>query len=146
MKCPNCGSERSQVLDSRTQGDSIRRRKRECLNCLTRYITHEQVLSSNNEVDQLIAQIDELNLIQASKVLVELSAKIDELLVQQSEEREDSRPVRSIDTGIEYPSVSYAAKLTGSYASNICQAITKNQRAAGQRWEYVEPSEDQEVA
>ena len=42
MKCPSCSSTESKVLDSRPveESNSIRRR-RECLNCQTRFTTYE---------------------------------------------------------------------------------------------------------
>jgi len=42
MKCPKCQSETSKVLDSRSQGSSIRRR-RECLECGERFTTYERL-------------------------------------------------------------------------------------------------------
>lgn len=40
MKCPYCGNNKSEVVDSRPQVDVIRRR-RLCLNCGKRWTTHE---------------------------------------------------------------------------------------------------------
>ncbi len=47
MKCPYCGYEESKVVDSRPtdEGERIRRR-RECLQCLKRFTTHEIVESA----------------------------------------------------------------------------------------------------
>ena len=47
MKCLNCASEDSKVVDSRSvqQGESIRRR-RECNKCLFRFTTYEYILSN----------------------------------------------------------------------------------------------------
>jgi transcriptional repressor NrdR len=44
MKCLKCGYEESKVVDSRTvdDGNSIRRR-RECLNCGSRFTTYEKI-------------------------------------------------------------------------------------------------------
>ncbi len=44
MRCPKCGSLEDKVIDSRLSkdGNTIRRR-RECLNCETRYTTYEQI-------------------------------------------------------------------------------------------------------
>ena len=42
MRCPKCSSERSSVVDSRGDGDSIRRR-RECQECAFRFTTFERV-------------------------------------------------------------------------------------------------------
>jgi transcriptional repressor NrdR len=42
MRCPACQHEDSKVIDSRTSGESIRRR-RECLACGERFTTHERV-------------------------------------------------------------------------------------------------------
>jgi len=46
MKCPFCGDQKSNVVDSRKSedGQSIRRR-RECLNCQRRFTTYETVES-----------------------------------------------------------------------------------------------------
>jgi len=43
MKCPYCGSEDSKVIDSRDINDGVRRR-RQCLECSSRYTTYERVL------------------------------------------------------------------------------------------------------
>jgi len=47
MKCPNCESEDSKVIDSRSvrQGTSIRRR-RECNECSFRFTTYEYILTN----------------------------------------------------------------------------------------------------
>ncbi len=42
MICPKCHHEDSKVIDSRTSGDTIRRR-RECLKCGERFTTHERL-------------------------------------------------------------------------------------------------------
>ena len=42
MKCPRCGSERSLVIDSRSDGTSTRRR-RECPECQYRFSTYERI-------------------------------------------------------------------------------------------------------
>jgi transcriptional repressor NrdR len=42
MKCPRCSSDKSAVIDSRGDGDSIRRR-RECPECDFRFTTFERV-------------------------------------------------------------------------------------------------------
>lgn len=42
MRCPDCGHEDSRVVDSRTTGDSIRRR-RQCSACNARFTTHERL-------------------------------------------------------------------------------------------------------
>ena len=43
MKCPYCGSEDSRVIDSRDVNDGVRRR-RQCLECSSRFTTYERVL------------------------------------------------------------------------------------------------------
>ena len=40
MKCPECGCEESKVIDSRPTDNKVRRR-RECINCTTRFTTYE---------------------------------------------------------------------------------------------------------
>ncbi len=42
MKCPRCGGIDSKVVDSRSIGEGIRRR-RECLSCQARFTTYERV-------------------------------------------------------------------------------------------------------
>ncbi len=42
MKCPNCGEPESRVIDSRSLGDEIRRR-RECAKCRHRFTTLERL-------------------------------------------------------------------------------------------------------
>ena len=42
MRCPDCQSLDSKVVDSRTTGDATRRR-RQCSNCKSRFTTHERV-------------------------------------------------------------------------------------------------------
>lgn len=44
MQCPYCGHKENKVVDSRTSGDSIRRR-RECLDCSKRFTTYEYIES-----------------------------------------------------------------------------------------------------
>ncbi|MCS6845403.1 MAG: transcriptional regulator NrdR [Caldilineales bacterium] len=45
MKCPHCGEPDSRVIDTRSTGDGIRRR-RECTTCGRRFTTYEQVAAS----------------------------------------------------------------------------------------------------
>ena len=40
MRCPECGCEESKVIDSRPTDNKVRRR-RECINCATRFTTYE---------------------------------------------------------------------------------------------------------
>jgi len=55
MKCPFCTSLRNRVIDSRLskEGNSIRRR-RECLNCKSRFTTYERV----EEISPLVVKKD----------------------------------------------------------------------------------------
>ena len=46
MKCPYCGSDDSKVIDSRDVNDGVRRR-RQCLDCESRFTTYERVLPSS---------------------------------------------------------------------------------------------------
>ena len=46
MKCPYCGDAESKVIDSRSIGDGIRRR-RQCLSCGTRFTTYEHLQYRN---------------------------------------------------------------------------------------------------
>lgn len=45
MKCPHCGEDSSRVVDTRTTGDGIRRR-RACDACAKRFTTYEHVAAS----------------------------------------------------------------------------------------------------
>lgn len=42
MKCPTCGEPESKVIDSRSLGEEIRRR-RECIRCSARFTTYERL-------------------------------------------------------------------------------------------------------
>ncbi len=45
MRCPKCAQSDDKVIDSRLlPGERITRRRRECLNCGTRFTTHEELL------------------------------------------------------------------------------------------------------
>lgn len=47
MRCPSCSETESKVLDSRaTDESSSIRRRRECLNCKTRFTTYEKIEST----------------------------------------------------------------------------------------------------
>lgn len=46
MRCPFCGSDDSHVIDTRSSGERIRRR-RECVSCQKRFTTYERVVLSN---------------------------------------------------------------------------------------------------
>ncbi|MCA9871012.1 MAG: transcriptional repressor NrdR [Anaerolineae bacterium] len=45
MKCPHCGDTNSRVVDTRSTGDGIRRR-RQCETCHKRFTTYEHVAAS----------------------------------------------------------------------------------------------------
>lgn len=45
MKCPHCGDANSRVVDTRSTGDGIRRR-RQCETCQKRFTTYEHVAAS----------------------------------------------------------------------------------------------------
>jgi len=46
MKCPNCTEPESKVIDSRSLGEEIRRR-RECIQCQFRFTTYERLQTRN---------------------------------------------------------------------------------------------------
>jgi transcriptional repressor NrdR len=46
MKCPNCAEPESKVIDSRSLGEEIRRR-RECMQCRCRFTTYERLQTRN---------------------------------------------------------------------------------------------------
>ena len=62
MKCPNCESADSKVVDSRSvqQGTSIRRR-RECNECLFRFTTYEYILTNPVTVIKKTGDREEYN-------------------------------------------------------------------------------------
>ena len=60
MRCPYCADSISKVIDSRSVGDGIRRR-RECLGCGTRFTTHERLQSKNLFVIKKDARREEFN-------------------------------------------------------------------------------------
>ena len=55
MRCPNCGSLRSSVVDSRYRPKlRQKRRKRQCLGCREIFITHERVTNNSSRPPRLI--------------------------------------------------------------------------------------------
>ena len=46
MRCPHCSTTESRVIDTRSSGERIRRR-RECLSCRKRFTTYERVVLSS---------------------------------------------------------------------------------------------------
>jgi transcriptional repressor NrdR len=51
VKCPYCGSDDSKVIDSRDVNDGVRRR-RQCLDCESRFTTYERVLPASLFVEK----------------------------------------------------------------------------------------------
>ena len=60
MKCPYCESVDSRVVDSRSVGNGIRRR-RQCLGCKTRFTTYERLQSKNFFVIKKDGRREEFN-------------------------------------------------------------------------------------
>ena len=60
MKCPLCGSIESKVIDSRSIGDGIRRR-RECIECNARFTTYERLQSRSLYVIKKDSRREEFN-------------------------------------------------------------------------------------
>lgn len=60
MRCPYCGYEDSKVVDSRDAGDGIRRR-RQCLDCGSRFTTYERAHATNLLVIKKDGRREEFN-------------------------------------------------------------------------------------
>ncbi len=60
MKCPLCGSIESKVIDSRSIGDGIRRR-RQCIECTARFTTYERLQSRSLYVIKKDGRREEFN-------------------------------------------------------------------------------------
>ena len=60
MKCPSCGEPESKVIDSRSLGDEIRRR-RECTRCGSRFTTYERLQNRNLYVIKKDGRREEFN-------------------------------------------------------------------------------------
>ena len=60
MRCPSCGDSESKVIDSRSIGDGIRRR-RQCLSCGARFTTHERLQSRNLFIIKKDSRREEFN-------------------------------------------------------------------------------------
>ena len=60
MRCPYCGGVESKVIDSRSVGDGIRRR-RQCLGCKTRFTSYERLQSRNLFVIKKDGRREEFN-------------------------------------------------------------------------------------
>ena len=60
MQCPYCGDSESKVIDSRSVGDGIRRR-RQCLGCGTRSTTYERLQTKNLFIIKKDSRREEFN-------------------------------------------------------------------------------------
>src|SRR2546425_12440259 len=59
MRCPKCGSQDDKVIDSRSSGDGGQiRRRRECLQCATRFTTYEQIHRENLRIQKRNGQYE----------------------------------------------------------------------------------------
>lgn len=60
MRCPQCQQEGSKVIDKRNNRDiNAIRRRRECLNCSTRYTTYEKQENTNFLVRKKTGSVEE---------------------------------------------------------------------------------------
>lgn len=77
---------------------------------------------------------------------------IEKMRIAQSNRSEETRkklsdsqkkdPVRCLDTGIEYDSLSSAARAVGASVSNMCACLKGRRKTCnGYRWEYIIPSQ-----
>ena len=60
MRCPYCGYEDSRVIDSRSVGDGVRRR-RQCMGCDSRFTTYERLQTSGLFVVKKDGRREEFN-------------------------------------------------------------------------------------
>lgn len=60
MKCPHCGGIESKVIDSRSIGEGIRRR-RQCLECKARFTTYERIQPKSIFVLKKDGRLEEFN-------------------------------------------------------------------------------------
>lgn len=58
MKCPKCGSSQQSVIDTRSGGDTVIRRKRQCTACGNRWNTLEGVAGSPSI--RILEELEEL--------------------------------------------------------------------------------------
>lgn len=65
MRCPECGSSQSDVLDSRTYPNRTRRR-RQCRDCGARWTTHEISADVLDTIHQLSSIVHQRGLVQVS--------------------------------------------------------------------------------
>jgi transcriptional repressor NrdR len=62
MRCPKCGSQDDKVIDSRSSGDGVQiRRRRECLQCNTRFTTYEEIHRENLRIQKRNGQYEAFN-------------------------------------------------------------------------------------
>ena len=101
MRCPSCGYQESKVVDSRSADDgaSIRRR-RECLQCGTRFTTYERLAENPILVIKADGSSEVFNLIACAKRPI-TPEKIDGLITSiESELRSSQRnEIKSRDLG-----------------------------------------------
>ena len=71
MKCPYCGNERSEVIDSRSTVMDSTRRRRKCLKCGNRFSTYEMTLEKIIENNNLIRDSLKANLLRDADIIFE---------------------------------------------------------------------------
>ena len=69
MKCPNCGFTESKVIDSRPTENSSIRRRRECLNCKSRFTTYETYELTNTTPLVVVKKDNSLEIFDRNKIL-----------------------------------------------------------------------------
>ena len=76
MRCPKCGAIEGRVIDSRAakEGDSIRRR-RECLTCLYRFTTYEQIERNDFRVLKRDGRIEPFDRVKLLKGVIKACEK-----------------------------------------------------------------------
>lgn len=106
MRCPNCQAFDSGVTDSRTSGDTIRRRRR-CAACKERFTTYEVAAE---EIDGMVFRVDgrvsgvaARNAVQLARIYADLSAEDSALLMAMARRLGGDEDAASAPTFAELP-------------------------------------------
>jgi len=61
MNCTKCGGSKVDIMETRSAGDYVVRRRRRCLNCSNRFTTYEVVAQEYKDYEKVKRNLRELS-------------------------------------------------------------------------------------
>lgn len=82
MRCPNCKSTELKVIETRETHDFLTRRRRECLDCKTRFTTYEKIDSGNIIIEKKNKKLENFDRNKLKRGLLNAGHKRPDILKQ----------------------------------------------------------------